>query len=351
MTAERGLTVAVTGAAGYVGGKLVETLDSDDKVARILGFDIRPPSVRAKKLVFDNVDVRNPNLRRRFENVDVVVHLAYVMDPIKDEILMRDVNVNGSQNVFGGAAEAGVRKIVYMSSATVYGAHPDNPVPLTEESPLRANLDFNYPAHKLETEYVVNEFRGDHPEITFTLFRPAVVFGPNVDSAWSHQLEAPVFLGIRGFSPPFQFVHEDDVASALNFAVFADLDGAYNLAADGWLESDEVLQIVGRRRVDISEPGAFSMLGRLWSWGLAEAPAGMIHYVMHPWVVSNKKLTDAGFTCRHGNEEALRDTAERAAAFVRFGRRRVKKRDLAAAAAGLGVVSAVAAARSARSHD
>lgn len=351
MTEARGLTVAVTGAAGYVGGKLIAALDSNDGVDRIVGFDVRPPSVRAKKLVFDDVDVRNPNLRRRFENVDVVVHLAFIMDPIKDETTMRDVNVHGTQNVFKCAADAGVRKIVYTSSATVYGAHPDNPIPLTEESPLRANLDFNYPAHKLETEYVVNEFRRDHPEVTVTVFRPAIVFGANVDNAWSHQLEAPLLMGIRGFSPPIQFVHEDDVASALDFAVFADLDGPYNLAAEGWLEADEALSIIGRRRVDVSEPGAFSFLDRLWSWGLAEAPPGMLHYVMHPWVVSTKKLSDAGFTCRYGNEEALKQAVERAAGFVRLGRKRLKKREVAATAAGVGLVSALVAARSRRSHD
>jgi UDP-glucose 4-epimerase len=345
------MTVAITGASGYIGGKLIETLDADDRIDRILGFDIRPPGARARKLVFDNVDVRNSNLERRFENVDIVVHLAFIMDPIKDEQLMRDVNVNGTRNVFECAAKAGVRKIIYTSSAVAYGAHPDNQIPLTEESPLRANLDFNYPAHKLEAEYVVEEFRGDHPDIIVTVFRPAIVFGPNVDSAWAHQLEAPLYVGIKGFSPPLQFVHEDDVAAALAFAAFSDLDGAYNLAPEGWLEADEVLSIVGRRRVDLSEPGAFSLLGRLWSWGLAEAPAGMLHYVMHPWVMSTKKLTDAGFLCRYTNEQALADTVAAVAGFVRLGRKRVSKKNLAAAAAGVGVLSALAAGRSARSRD
>jgi nucleoside-diphosphate-sugar epimerase len=350
MAAEGKLTVAVTGAAGYVAGRLIEKLEEDDAVDRVVGFDIRPPSVRSKKLVFDDVDVRNPNLRQRFENVDIVVHLAFVMDPIQDENLIRDINVNGSQNVFKCAAQAGVKKVIYTSTALVYGAHPDNPIPLTEDSPLRANLDFNYPAHKLEVEYMINEFRRDHPGTVVTVFRPATVFGPNADNAWSHQLEAPLLVGVKGFSPPLQFVHEDDVASALAFAVGTDLDGAYNLAPEGWLEADEILALLGRRRFDVSEPGAFSLLGRLWSWGLAEAPAGMLHYVMHPWVVSPKKLEGAGFICRYDSEFAFRQTAERAADFVRLGRKRVTKKEIAATAAGVGLVSAVVAVRSARSR-
>ena len=351
MVGESGLTVAVTGASGYIASRLIETLEADDRVGRILGFDLRPPPVRARKLVFDEMDVRNENLRLRLENVDVVVHLAFIMDPIKNEAVMRDVNVNGSQNVFRCAADAGVRKVVYTSSATVYGAHPDNDFPLTEDSPLRANLDFNYPAHKLEVEYVVKEFRRDHPDIVFTLFRPAIVFGPNADNAWSHLLEAPVLLGIKGFSPPIQFVHESDVAKALGFAVFNDLDGPYNLAADGWLEAEDALKIVGRRRFNVAEPSAFSLFDRMWSWGLAEAPAGMLHYLMHPWVVAADKLREAGFSPVHSNARTLEETVTGVAGYVRLGRRRVGKRELATAAAGVGVAGALALARSARSRD
>jgi UDP-glucose 4-epimerase len=159
MGTDQGLSVAITGVSGYVGGRLIELLEQDDRVSRILGFDIQPPSeTRSTKLVFDSMDVRNPALAARLTGVDVLIHLAFVMDPIRDESSMRDVNVNGTQNVFRSAGKAGVPKIVYTSSAVAYGAHPDNDVPLTEDSPLRANLDFSYSAHKLECEYVLREF-------------------------------------------------------------------------------------------------------------------------------------------------------------------------------------------------
>ena len=334
--------VAVTGAAGYVGGRLIAELCSDERVERVIGFDVKPPSFKHAKFIFDEVDVRNPALKARFKAVDVVVHLAFIMDPIKDEALMRDVNVNGSQNVFRCAAEAGVAKMVYTSSATAYGAHPDNDVPLTEESPLRANLDFSYPAHKLEVEYVVKEIRQEFPEITFAVFRPAIVFGPHADNAWSHLLEMPVIFGIRGYSPPFQFVHEDDVARALAFAVFEDLDGAYNLAPRGWLEADEALAIIGRPRRDLAEPTAFAVVDRLWSLGLAEAPAGMLHYLMHPWVVSSDKLANAGFVCTKSNAATLAEALEQIRGYVRIGRTRIRRADvLRGAAAGAGVAAAV----------
>jgi nucleoside-diphosphate-sugar epimerase len=349
MSSRDGLVVAVTGAGGYIGSRLIEGLVEDPRVTRVLGFDLRPPRVTSGKLLFDELDVRNPALEARLGGVDVLVHLAFVMDPIRDEAEMRDVNVNGSQNVFKSAARAGVRKIVYTSSAVVYGAHPDNDVPLTEDSPLRANLDFSYPAHKLEVEYVVKEVGSEHPQLEWVVFRPAIVFGPNVDSAWSRVLEMPFLLGVRGYSPPLQFVHEEDVGRALEWAALEEVSGYFNLAAEGWLEGDEVMAIVGRRRLDLREPLAFSVADRMWGLGLSEAPAGILHYVMHPWVVSTDKLAAAGFRARLSNLETLTEVADRARGQVRLGGRRVRRVDLARMGmAGLGLAGAVAGVRALR---
>ena len=348
-TSPRKLTVAVTGVAGYVAQRLLALLAADPSIERILGFDVRPAGFAHPKFVFDQIDVRDATLESRLGDVDVLVHLAFIMDPIRDEARMRDVNVNGSQNVFRCAGRAGVRKVVYTSSAVVYGAHPDNPVPLTEESPLRANLDFSYPAHKLEVEYVVREVEGEFPDLTFTVFRPAIVFGPHVDNAWSHSLELPVLFSVQDHRAPLQFVHEDDVAAALHLAVVEDLPGVYNLAAEGWLEAEEMAALIGRRRFELPEPVAFALVDRLWSMGLAEAPAGMLHYVMHPWVLSTEKLAAAGFRARHTNRDVFAEAVERSAGHVRLGSRRVKRDNLVkGAVAGAGVAGALVSLRTAK---
>lgn len=351
--APKRVTVAVTGAAGYLGRALIDALCASGAVERVVGFDLVPPRFEHDRFSFEAFDVRDPGLEARLHGIDVLVHLAFVMDPIRDEADMRDVNVNGSQNAFRCAGRAGVSKVVYTSSATVYGAHPDNEVPLTEESPLRANLDFSYPAHKLEVEYVVREVRDQFPDVIFTVFRPCIVFGSRVDNAWSHVMELPVLPGVRGHHPPFQFVHEDDVAAALEFAVTHDLDGIYNLAPDGWISMDAMIGLLGKRRVDVGEPVLFALWDALWSAGLAEAPAGMLHYVMHPWVVDNAKLSRAGFTPARSNREAFEEGTERIRHSVRIGKARVGRSGLvrtAAAGAGLaGAAATVLAVRSRRS--
>lgn len=329
MAKSSGLTVAITGASGYIAGRLIELLEEDPQVERILGFDVREPvGLRTSKLVFDKIDVRDPALESRFKGVDLVIHLAYVMDPIRDEAQMRDVNVNGTQNVLKCAGRAGVPRLVYTSSGVAYGAHPDNDMPLTEESPLRANLDFNYAAHKLETEYVVREFRDEFPDRKIAVFRPAIVFGEHCDSAWSHQLELPVLFSIQSYEPPFQFVHEEDVARALAFSVANELDGAYNLCPRDWLEFAEIASILGKRRLRLPEPAAFAMADRMWTMNVGEIPAGYLHYVMYPWVMSPEKLEAAGFKCEHSSYDALTEMIRRTKTRLRMGRVGVKKSDL-----------------------
>ena len=88
------------------------------------------------------------------------------------------------------------------------------------------------------------------------------------------------------------------------------------------------------RRLELPEPVAFAMVERLWSLGVAEAPAGILHYLMHPWVVSTQKLSEAGFTARHSNLETFTGVVEASRGRVRIGHRRVRQGDLVATSRG-----------------
>jgi nucleoside-diphosphate-sugar epimerase len=343
--------VAITGVSGYLGQRLFAVLDADPQVERIVGIDVRDPPVVSPKLEFQLMDVRDDELAKGLQDADVLVHLAYAMAPMRDEARMRDINVAGTANVVQAAAEASVNRIVYVSSAVVYGAHPDNEMPLTERSPLRANPDFSVAVHKLETEALIAAFAASHPGAAVTVFRPATVFGPHVENFLSRAFEAPRVLTVRGFRPPLQFVHEDDVAQALALAVAHPMPGVYNVAADGWISHDEALAISGKRTLDLPEPVAFSLAGRLWRAGVSGSPPGELHYLMHPWVVANDRLRAQGWAPRHSSASALSDALKTRHAWVSVGRARVRKGDLArGAAATLGAVGAMAVMRRSRAR-
>lgn len=342
-------TVVVTGVAGYLGQKLLAHLEADPAVEHVIGVDVSEPVAGSPKLEFHQLDVRDVRLPKRLVGADAVVHLAFQHDPIRDEDRMASINVEGTANLLEAVAATGVRKLVYPSSATVYGAHPDNDFPLTETSPLRANGDFAYAVHKLETERLVDGFGERHPDVVVTVFRSAIVFGANIDNFVSRMLEAPRLLRVKGHAPPMQFIHEDDVASALALAVREDLDGIYNLSADGWLAAEDVAALWGKRRIEFPEAVAFSVSERLWRAGITTAPPGELHYVMYPWVLDNAKIRATGWAPRFSNGEAVLAAMQAHAEWVTIGRARARKRTIARGTVGsLGLAGALLAVRRSR---
>jgi UDP-glucose 4-epimerase len=252
------------------------------------------------------VDVAGRELDSLLRGCDTVVHLAAVTDPIVDDVLMARVNVEGTRHVLDAAASVGATRVVRVSNATVYGAWANNPLPLTEDAALRPNPDFSPAVQGAEVERMLAEWRGSHPEVTVTTLRSAPVVGPGAE-----RLPARIILGrpplrVRGASAPVQVVHVDDLASALALVATRDLPGAYNVSADGWLAADEARELIGR-------PGAPALpaevlerwLRRTWDLGIGDVPAGVVPYLVHPWVIDNERLRAAGWAPVHSNADAI----------------------------------------------
>ncbi len=175
----------VTGGSGYIGSRLVEQLGSREDTERILIADVRPPRSFRPKTEWAELDVRDAAATRDLvarERPDVLIHLAFVLNPIKDEQLMYDIDVNGTHNVLEAASQAGVEHVLVTSSTTAYGAFPDNPVPITEDWPVRGVAAFEYARDKTESDRLCQLWALRHPERTMTIVRPCIVFGPNVDN-------------------------------------------------------------------------------------------------------------------------------------------------------------------------
>lgn len=300
------VSVAITGASGLVGQRLLTRLADD--VERIVGLDVREPQRRVHNLEFQQVDIARAELKPLLEGIDVVVHLAGVVDPIPDEALMAHVNVDGSRRVMDAAAAVGVRKLIRVSSASVYGAWPNNPVPLTEEAPLRPNAGFSPALHAAEVERLLADWHEGHPAVTVTTFRSAPVLGPGAERLPSRLLLGRPPLRVRGATPPVQAVHVDDLVAALVLAVHTDLPGVYNVAADGWLDDEAARELLPRPFVPPLPAEALERaLARAWDSGIGDVPPGVVPYLMHPWVIANDRLKATGWAPQHSNEEAILD--------------------------------------------
>ena len=299
-------TVVITGVSGFLGQAVLRRLAGSPVVGHLVGLDMREPGFRPRDLQFHLVDVVGSDLRPLFDGADVVVHLAGVHDAIPDEALMARVNVGGTRRVLEAAAAAGVGKVVLVSSAAVYGAWPNNPVPLTEDAPLRPNPGFPLGVHKAELERLLAEWARDRPAVVTTVLRPAFVLGARADHAIARLIRARVPLTVGGSVAPVQFVHEDDATEAIALAVERDLPGVYNVAAEGWLSRDELRALVGRKVQPQVGPELMERaLRRLFSAGIVDLPPSEVPYLVHPWVVAIDRLRAQGWTPRYTNEETV----------------------------------------------
>jgi nucleoside-diphosphate-sugar epimerase len=281
------LTVAVTGPTGEIGGSLIDALEATPRIGAVRGMARRPFDPAAagwRKATYQRGDILDRgHLAELFDGADVAVHLAFAIFGDREEA--RRINLEGSRNVFEAAVEAGVGRLVYASSVAAYGFHPENPQPLTEETPATGSSRFYYSAQKAELEESLDEILAGS-ELGAYVFRPCIVAGPRA-TMLIEQTVGAVRLGdpaprlrrhvldriplLRPILPdagvPLQLVHHDDVAAALAAAVKGEGEpGAYNLAGDGEIRIADIAGALGWRSVRVPRPAlgvGTSVAGRL----------------------------------------------------------------------------------------
>lgn len=303
--------IFITGMSGYLGGNLCRELDRLDWVEKFYGMDIKQPLYKYSKAEFRKMDINDPALADWMAEVkpDVLVHLAYLMEEIHDHNLMRRVNFDGSKNALRAAAKSGARQVLIASSGTAYGAWPDNPARLKESDALKANPGFLYAVDKVNIEKLAAEFKADHPETVVSIIRPCVVYGPFVNNYISQLLDHYLIMGLRGFNPPLQFIHEDDVASAIIRILDKQAGGAFNLAPADTITMLDLLELSKRPYILFPDWLLTPAVNLLWQLRipLLDFSTAFLDYIRHPWVLDNSKLvTELEFKYRY----STRETAE-----------------------------------------
>jgi nucleoside-diphosphate-sugar epimerase len=340
--------VAVTGAAGGIGYALTVRLAASPKVKRVIAIDGQRGDIAG--VTWRVADVRDPALAGRLAGVDIVVHADLDLAADSDARQRRVFNVRGAQTVLTAAAAGRVGRVVLVTSSMVYGARPDNPVPLPEDAPLAAEADSSLAGDLLEIEQLARRSPRTNPGMAVTVVRPAALVGESVDTLVTRHFEAPRLLTVKGCAPRWQFCHVDDLASALEFTVTGGIDGQFAVGCDGWLEQDAVEQISGLKSIELPARLTFGTAQRLHRLGVTPAPAMDLRYVVYPWAVDCAALRAAGWRPRFDNAEALRILLdERKGRHAVAGRRIARKEaTITAAGATVAVIGTAAIVRRAR---
>jgi UDP-glucose 4-epimerase len=294
--------VLVTGAAGYLGGRLVESLAvrarADGDPACIVATDVREVAADRRLPGVEYVvhDVREPGLAGQLERhaIDTVVHLAAIVTPgpKSNREIEYAVDVLGTRNVLEACVTTGVRRIVVTSSGAAYGYHEDNPAWLTEDDPVRGNEEFAYSHHKRLVEELLAGYRQTHPQLEQVVLRVGTILGETTRNQITALFERPRLLAIRGAASPFVFIHDRDVAGAIEHAIFGGPPGIYNVAGDGALGIREIAARLGKRCITIPPSLLRALLAVLHPLGLSQYGPEQVNFLRYRPVLDNRRLKE-----------------------------------------------------------
>jgi UDP-glucose 4-epimerase len=310
------MRIVVVGATGNIGTSLLETLRDEPAVDSVLGVARRVPEIGLEKVRWARADVTTDDLVPHVRDADVVVHLAWLIQPSRDQRTTYRNNVEGSRRVFDAVAEAGVPALVYGSSVGAYSPGPKDRA-VDESWPTEGVKTSFYGRQKAAVERILDGFEQDHPDTRIVRVRPGLVFkyeaatgirrlftGPLVPAALLKPGRIPAIPNIRELR--FQGVHSLDVGRAYRLAVVKDVHGPFNIAADPVLDPPTLAKALQARLVDVSPEAVRAFVALTWRLRLQPTPSGWIDLGLGvPIMDTSRARTELGWRPRRTSVEAL----------------------------------------------
>ncbi|MCU1365975.1 MAG: hypothetical protein JWL72_3019 [Ilumatobacteraceae bacterium] len=279
--------VLVTATESNLGGRVVARL------ANVGGYEVVAPGALAD-------DPRT---------VPIAVHLAAGDHDARAR--RRESVTTGAAALLETAQQHHVEHLVLVSSAMVYGAWANNPVPLTEDAALRPDLDFVFARQLASVEQMVDDWRTSAPGRTATVLRPVVTMAADGTSGLARALAAGMGQRSGEDDPGAQFLHLDDLASAVVIATERRLDGVFNVSPDGWVAGERVRALAGSApKVKLPDRVAEVVARIRWRFQRGPIPPGLRSYTKSPWLVANDRLKEVGWRPTVTNEQAYVEGTE-----------------------------------------
>lgn len=315
------MKIVVLGATGNVGTSVVDALARDPQVEEIVGVARRIPELVVTKTSWAAADIGRDDLVPLLRNADCVIHLAWLIQPSRDEATLRRTNVVGTQRVLEAVHDAGVAAIVYASSIGSYSPGPKTD-PVDESWPTHGIPTSFYSRHKAETERLLETFEADHPDKRVVRLRPALTFkrgaasgvrrlffGPLLPNALVRRSLIPIVPNVDRLV--FQAVHSEDVAEAYRLVATSDARGSFNIAADPVLDAPALAALLDARLVDVPPATLRAAAWATWRLRLQPSPEGWVDMALQTPVMDTTRATkELGWMPRFTADYALLELLE-----------------------------------------
>jgi UDP-glucose 4-epimerase len=307
--------VLVTGLSTFWGGRLAQALERDPGVEVIVGVSPEDPTCELTRTEYVRVGTQHALLKRivHAARIDTVIDTRLIVDgAVAPQRAAHENNVIGTMNVLAACSgpESPVRKVVFKSSAHVYGCERDDPAFFTEDMPRTHEPRTPVEGDVVEAERAVHAFAERSPGATVTVLRFVNGLGPDLRTSHTRLLSLPAVPAILGFDPRYQFIGEDDIVGALAHAAREDLPGVFNAAGDGVLALSEIATLLGKPLAPVLPPwGTGLTAGVLRRLG-QQLPPEVLNQLRYGRGVDNRRFKAAGYAFRATSREVVQAFAE-----------------------------------------
>jgi UDP-glucose 4-epimerase len=302
--------VLITGMAGglaqLVGAELAR------RGRQVVGVDYRPvPGPLRFPVTLYQANYNKTRIEDVFRRhrPGTVLHLGRVGN-LKEQPGKRfDLNVVGSRKLLDLCLKYDVSRLLVLSTFHIYGAHPSNHIPIYEDEPLRAGIDFPQIGDAIQLDNQTLLWIHSHPEVKTVLLRPTNVVGPHLRNAMSTFLRQPNLPVMVGFDPMVQFIHEQDMMSAICAAADSEVTGVFNVSGAPPMPWRQALRLTGARLVPVPAALATAYLRLAGLFG-PTLPPYLINFFKYPCVISDQAFRSRfAWTHQITEEECIRSTA------------------------------------------
>lgn len=283
------MNVLVTGASGNFGTSLLTILAEDPAIVKIVALSRHRPAHLPSKVSFIKADITKTNLVPLLEDIDVVVHAAWLTQPQHNLELLEKVNIEGSKKVIKACIEASVKKLIYLSSVGVYSSSSKERV--SENYPRRGIKSSDYSKQKVAVEDMLDYYELKHPNLKVVRLRPGIMTKPDALVEQKNLFLGRLFpKALLKITPPFvpspnklkvAAVLTDDVARAAHLAIKRDVVGPFNLANFEPLTPQLLAKIFSKPTIPFPAPLLRFLVKLLWHLRIVPTGPGWLDMACH----------------------------------------------------------------------
>jgi nucleoside-diphosphate-sugar epimerase len=315
------MRVVVVGATGNVGTSVLEALSDEQEIHDVVAVARRAPRQHFPRTTFVPADIAHSELVPIFRGADAVVHLAWLIQPGRNEAITRSVNVDGSHRLFEAVVEAKVPVLVYASSVGAYSPGPKDRF-VDESWPTDGVPSSFYGRHKAAVERDLDRLERAQPQLRVVRLRPGLIFKAHAATEIRRLFAGPLlprrlvssrFVPVVPDTPRlrFQAVHSHDVGDAYRRALLAGTRGPFNIAAEPPIGPDELADVLAARKVPVPARALRGAAALTYALRLQPTEPGWVDMALAvPLMDSSRAKAELGWRPRHGALETLGELLE-----------------------------------------